>query len=59
MGVVILIIANAPNKMFRTEIEVLETKQYTKRPTGASFCHVWSRKTPRFSRKGTTTGTQK
>jgi len=27
MGVVILIITNAPNKMFKTEIEALETKQ--------------------------------
>ena len=40
MGVVILIITNAPNKMFKTEIGALETKQYTKRPTGANFCHV-------------------
>jgi len=59
MGVVILIITNDPNKMFKREIEALETKQYAKRPTGANFCHVWRRKIPSFSRKGTTTGTQK
>ena len=59
MGVVILIITNAPDKIFKTEIGAFETKQYTKRPTGANFCHVWRRKIPSLWRKGTTTGTQK